>query len=96
MFHPGKSASADDICLEFYWNGKLVAAYSTLDFAVGGADFVMYLVARKEYTVLAEDFDYVFVGGEDAYMFGIRSIRNANVFFDIQTGEKNELWGEIP
>ncbi len=78
----GQEASDDVLALAFYWNGRLLRRYSTLDIA-GRPSNVSASVSH--YSVIEEVLGYQWVDG-NRYRFAIRTIDNRVITFDAGAG----------
>ena len=78
----GQEASDDVLALAFYWNGRLLRRYSTLDIA-GRPENVSASVSH--YSVIDEVIGYQWVDG-NRYRFAIRTIDNRTITFDAAAG----------
>jgi hypothetical protein len=79
----GHEASAGDLALAFYFDGELLARYSTLDIA-GRPDNVDMSVSH--YVVIREVIGYRRLGS-NAYAFEIETIDGRTLSFDPMTGK---------
>lgn len=85
----GHRASADDLALAFYFDGELLARYSTLDIA-GRPDNVEASVSH--YVVIAKVGGYrrLGPGAPNAYAFDIETTDGRTLSFDPTTGRLRE------
>lgn len=83
-WHRGNGAAEDHLALAFYFKGKKVAEYSTLDLA-GTPDNVSASVSH--YTVIAEILGYEFQAGNQV-VFRIRTEDDRTLAFDPATGAR--------
>jgi hypothetical protein len=79
----GHEASKETLALAFYWNGKLLRRYSTLDIA-GRPDNVSSSVSH--YTVIDEIIGYQWLSG-NKYAFAVRTTNGRVLKFDAGTGK---------
>jgi hypothetical protein len=80
----GQVANDETLALAFYWNGKLLHRYSTLDIA-GRPDNVSMSVSH--YSVIQDVAGYQWISG-NRYAFAVRTIDGRVLTFDAGTGEK--------
>jgi hypothetical protein len=78
----GQEASGNVLALAFYWNGRLLRRYSTLDIA-GRPSNVSASVSH--YSVIDEVLGYQWADG-NRYHFAIRTIDNRVITFDAGAG----------
>lgn len=78
----GQEATDDVLALAFYWNGRLLRRYSTLDIA-GTPNNVIASVSH--YSVVEEVIGYQWADG-NRYRFSIRTIDNRTITFDAGAG----------
>jgi hypothetical protein len=83
----GHQASATDLAVAFYWGGKLVKQYSTLDIA-GSPDNVSASVSH--YQVLDKIEGLKWQGGNQ-YSFEVVTTDGRRLAFDVATGERMQV-----
>ena len=85
----GREASADHLALAFYFDGELLARYSTLDIA-GSPDNVEASVSH--YVVIAKvgGYRWLGAGAPNAYAFDIETTDGRALTFDPVTGRLRE------
>lgn len=79
MWPTGDAANADELALEFYYSGKLVASYSTLDIA-GSPENVRW--SASHYRVIAK-----VIGFEKSNEFSIVTVDGRTITFNTRTGK---------
>lgn len=79
MWPIGDAANADELALEFYYSGKLVASYSTLDIA-GSPENVRW--SASHYRVIAK-----IIGFEKPNEFSIVTVDGRTITFNTRTGK---------
>jgi len=87
-WNSGHEANTNDLALAFYYDGRLLKSYSTLDIA-GKPDNVSTSITHYEWSGAIRGYDYI-VSPSSKYMtygFTLKTKDGRTLCFDVKTGE---------
>ena len=87
-WNTGREANTNDLALEFYYDGRLLKSYSTLDIA-GKPDNVSASVSHYEWSPAIRGYGYIVSASSNYLIYGftLKTKDGRTLCFDVKTGE---------